>query len=682
MIPKKYKSIFLIIIIVIILTLSFYNNFWNIANNNWFNNHQRDSESLVVGRLYKSQIDGITSQNGLLGKFYSSQDGEYKIYKNSLNAGDYSTYVGQIGLQGIAFSILDNYTNFNNEQNLKMFWLLNSFLLSLVLAFIMIWLYNEFGISSFIVVSLTTVFSQWITVFGRNLYWSIWIMFLPMLICIYLLYYEDKYGRYNNVITSVLIFISIFIKSSSGYEYISTILISLTIPYFYYFIKNKWANKIFIKRFIVISLSSLSGFFMAMFVHILQLKSELGSYNKAIDSIIYRVLKRTSGDPNKVNEVYRASLESNVLNVINKYLENGKAAINLTNLSFFETTLFIFEFKDLIFLFLVASVLVFASKKYFPSIDENRNKFKALTISVWISFLAPLSWFVLAKGHSYIHRHMNYLLWHIPFTILGFALVGYALGLVIKDLNKKTPLLKNIITILVIVLIAILFISNYISTKNRDERITTLINSSENMIENNNFNIYINLKENRILYKTNNQKVNLDERFFLHIYTISSKVLPTERKKYNFDNLDFNFENHEWDFSILSKYFRNDIAMINMPDYPIKLIRTGQFNSKGRLWENSIELNYSSYQNNYLIPYNLTDNNWEEGINKDGKTILLESNIENVATVQEIKYLVLNNKKVEIQEIQYPSSKWIHVKLKNKIDITKYGYPKKIKVIR
>jgi len=685
---QKMLKVFLLFVLIIVLTLGFYNNFWHAANDNWFDEHQKDSESLVVGRLYKSQIDGITSKNSLLGRFYSFPEGkrvdyQYETYKNSLNAEDYIPYKGQIGLQGIIYGLLDKYTSLSNERNLKIFYLINSILLSLILGLISIWIYNEFGIFSFIVVSITILFSQWLTVFGKNLYWSIWIMFLPMLISIYILYFEEQYNIYSNVLVSFLLFISLFIKSSTGYEYISTILISLTIPYFYYFLKNKWDKKIFIKRFIIISLSSLSGFFMAILVHILQLKLFFGSYNKAFNSIFYRILKRTNGNPNKVQEVYRASLESNIFDIIKLYIMHGRAAINLTNLSFFKTNLVIFDFRELIFLFLIISFLVLLLKNYLASIQKNINKLKALIISVWISFLAPLSWFVLAKGHSYIHTTMNYLLWHIPFVILGFALVGYFLGLIIKDVNKKVPSLKNTIIIFVIVLMVILSINNYISVKDRDEKISLLINSSENIVEINNFNIYVNMKENKIMYITNNSKINLDERFFLHSIPFSVETLSEQRQKYGFDNLDFNFKNNDFNIFYFSEFYGENIAIIDLPEYPIKVIRTGQFNNEGNLWKKTIKLNYDAYQNNYLIPYNLKDKNWEKGIFKDGETILLESNLGNIATVQDIKYLILEgNEKIEIQKIQYPNSRWIHVKLKNKIDITKYGYPNKIKVIR
>jgi hypothetical protein len=52
----------------------------------------------------------------------------------------------------------------------------------------------------------------------------------------------------------------------------------------------------------------------------------------------------------------------------------------------------------------------------------------ALLAATWFSLLAPLSWFVLFKAHSYIHTQINFILWQMPFTIFGFAFCGLVFG--------------------------------------------------------------------------------------------------------------------------------------------------------------------------------------------------------------------------------------------------------------
>jgi len=52
-------------------------------------------------------------------------------------------------------------------------------LFALTLAIIIVWFNLEFGKVSFVTVLLTTIFSQWVTVFGRNLWWVMWAFYLP-----------------------------------------------------------------------------------------------------------------------------------------------------------------------------------------------------------------------------------------------------------------------------------------------------------------------------------------------------------------------------------------------------------------------------------------------------------------------------------------------------------------------
>ena len=67
--------------------------------------------------------------------------------------------------------------------------------------------------------------------------------------------------------------------------------------------------------------------------------------------------------------------------------------------------------------------------------------------------------------------------------------------------------------------------------------------------------------------------------FYLHIVPFNSDDLPAERKEYGFDNLDFVFAAKGWSFN------GQCLAVMELPEYDIALIRTGQYTDAGRLWE-------------------------------------------------------------------------------------------------
>ena len=68
-------------------------------------------------------------------------------------------------------------------------------------------------------------------------------------------------------------------------------------------------------------------------------------------------------------------------------------------------------------------------------------------------------------------------------------------------------------------------------------------------------------------------------KFFVHVYPIDVRDLPKARRQYGFDNLDF-------DFSVGGRSVDARCwVKVDLPDYPIFLISTGQYNEQGKLWE-------------------------------------------------------------------------------------------------
>lgn len=71
----------------------------------------------------------------------------------------------------------------------------------------------------------------------------------------------------------------------------------------------------------------------------------------------------------------------------------------------------------------------------------------------------------------------------------------------------------------------------------------------------------------------------IEARFFLHIAPSDENDLPSDRVQHGFDNLDFIFESHG---RLLDG---RCVASVNLPQYDIVRIRTGQFNDSGNIWD-------------------------------------------------------------------------------------------------
>ena len=75
-------------------------------------------------------------------------------------------------------------------------------------------------------------------------------------------------------------------------------------------------------------------------------------------------------------------------------------------------------------------------------------------------------------------------------------------------------------------------------------------------------------------------------RFYLHLTPENVTDLPPDRRQHGFDNLDFNFVHQSG-----GMFDGKCLATINLPDYGIETIQTGQFTAAGRIWSSEFAIN-------------------------------------------------------------------------------------------
>ena len=60
--------------------------------------------------------------------------------------------------------------------------------------------------------------------------------------------------------------------------------------------------------------------------------------------------------------------------------------------------------------------------------DKQNQIIKIMEFIAYLSL--PLSWFILAKNHSYIHYHLNTLLWY-------FGFVQFCIITIVEEFNRN-----------------------------------------------------------------------------------------------------------------------------------------------------------------------------------------------------------------------------------------------------
>ena len=159
-------------------------------------------------------------------------------------------------------------------------------------------------------------------------------------------------------------------------------------------------------------------------------------FSRESNHIVFSFFVRTYANPQEYPE-YAASLAANPIDVTASYFRGIYLDLDhyfrvpsdfITN--FFLQTRYLY--LVVLFAAVAALLLFFVRKSPAPA----RQRALALAAATGFSLLAPLSWFIIFKSHSFIHTFMNNIVWQMPFTIYGFALCGVFLQTVLSPKRK------------------------------------------------------------------------------------------------------------------------------------------------------------------------------------------------------------------------------------------------------
>ncbi|WP_158712929.1 hypothetical protein [Parabacteroides pacaensis] len=426
----SYTKLFFIIT-TIVFTFNFKENTLSSAADSFFDYFQIDGESLVVGRLLMSEQKGLTDHAGFLGWAHPKPDTDnkyayqYKAYQNKLDIAYYEGYYSQPGAQAFLFGLICKITGWSGDTVLNLFRWMVSFCTALAFTAFLVWVMQNWGIPTTIFTFVCLLFSQWITVYGRNLFWVLSVFYLPFLTALFWLHRYEPQSKHPLLYTFLLMFSAVFIKFLfTGFEYMTTVMVMSIIPWVFYAIERRWKTK----KILLNLTAACGGVLSAVIAGVVWLAGQYsllaGSFKEGIRYILWSFGKRAHGVPGETyDSIFQNSIDSNQWSVLSAYLNDH--AFHLAHWTNFPLwrPLSIITFGFCILFFVWISYLTYSS----PTIRKSKDLYKrqvALVVMLWTSLAAPLSWFIIFKGHSYIHTHMNPIVWYMPFMLLGFVLTG------------------------------------------------------------------------------------------------------------------------------------------------------------------------------------------------------------------------------------------------------------------
>jgi len=430
----KPKSTTLIVftLALFIMVPGFYNNTWHAAGKKWFFDWQKFHEHFIVARLVQSREEGFFSYGALLGygdilTWEVNSDvinHEYDLYSSGGHFEKYWPYRSVPGLQAIPFALISQYSGLAPASNLKLFRLIEAIMSASVLGLFAAWLEIQFGLFTAILVILFMGASEWLTLFGANFYWNLWAFYLPLTVLCFYLQHTARNGQGRQRDIFLLLAGTLFVKCLfNGFEYISTALVMPFSAFVYYSVRDRWAFSQIFHVFYAAAAGALTGTIAALGILALQISAYLGG-SEAIDYIAHTFGKRTFGDPLQYAGIEAESLQANLFSVLQTYLDGR--ALNLNGIFHANLPGLEISYFQIFSVFIIFSLL-FLVRNHFLGSFPQRETGRALLITTWFSALAPLSWFVLFKPHSFIHTQMNFIIWQMPLMLYGFALCAFTL---------------------------------------------------------------------------------------------------------------------------------------------------------------------------------------------------------------------------------------------------------------
>ncbi|HLE91612.1 MAG TPA: hypothetical protein VI753_10730 [Anaerolineales bacterium] len=420
----KTASILLFILVFSLLFLGFYRNQWQMVRQKKFSLFQKDVEGYVIARMVLTRQSGLFSNGGLLGwgdvipedVNEADYQNQYDTYLHGLSFQTYWPKKSHPGFQGLFFSILDRISPFSPSNNLRLFRMFASGLFAATLAGLVLWFYQDLGWLSAFFVFASILLSQWMTLFGRSLFFVSGFFYLPMLVLLLRLQREKRGNQLSYQQLFWLVFSYVLLKCMfNGYDFILPTLGMVATPIVFYGILDKWNKDKFITRSITVILAALIAILISLIILSFQIMYVSESPQDGINYVIETSIRRTFGNDPSLLSIDENASNASLWSILKIYL--SEYYFNKFHIPYFA----------IIIIFAIVSAIYLVSNRLRPGAPERTPKGLSLIATTWFSLLSPLSWYTIFKSLAYYHTHMNFLPWHMPFTIFGFGMCGYVI---------------------------------------------------------------------------------------------------------------------------------------------------------------------------------------------------------------------------------------------------------------
>ena len=450
-IMERKKSILFFGVVWGVLFLSFFGNIFGVGLwREWFDGFQRDSSAIV------EKTARCKEKSGYSGPLIVAKNEDYNsvMTTGGCDAGLLKPYASQYGLQARIITALAP----NDSAKLPVYFKKVNVVLSAAMAALMalvaLRVRKLFGFVAAAVFATLIAFSPWVVGYAQNMYWIEPLMFAPFALA-FLSYSYCKSSK------KMWLFylgetILLFLKLLGGYEYISTIAISVLVPIiFFELVNNKQKIIKLWKHAVMTCVVVVVAFVGAYATNFMALSDYYHSSDTALKMINERASERGLSGIRKMRTHAVGNLKTllpesyefanRFINMEELAKDRGSTyqylAINAGNYVLLPALSLPLSLKGMVGE-IVQSVLVWVLVGYLVLFYLKRRhpSFKYYRSFLWslhVSLAGALSWLILMPGHALPHAHINGIVFYMPLFLFVYMIVGLYVGNMVKKWRKR-----------------------------------------------------------------------------------------------------------------------------------------------------------------------------------------------------------------------------------------------------
>lgn len=450
-IMERKKSVLFFGVVWGVLFLSFFGNVFGVGLwREWFDGFQRDSSAIVEKTARckeKSSYSGplIVTKNEDYNSVMTTEDCDASLLK---------PYASQYGVQARVITALAP----NDSAKLPVYFKKVNVVLAAAMAALMalvaLRVRKLFGFVAAVVFATLVAFSPWVVGYAQNIYWIEPLMFAPFVFAFLCYSYCKSSKRLWLFYLGEAVLL--FLKLLGGYEYISTIAISVLVPIiFFELVNNKQKIIRLWKHAVMTCIVAAVAFAGAYATNFMALSDYYHSSDTARKMINERASERGLSGIRKMRAHAVGNLKTllpesyafadRFINMDELAKDTGPTyqylVINAGNYVLLPALSLPLSFKGVfgdiiqsVFVWILAGYLLLFYLKRRHQLSKYYHSF---LWALHASLAGALSWLILMPGHALPHAHINGIVFYMPLLLFVYMVVGLYIGNMVKKWRRR-----------------------------------------------------------------------------------------------------------------------------------------------------------------------------------------------------------------------------------------------------